>query len=136
MVRSPGFDWLPSESLRWMTGPRSARSAELLVGSTPSTSMKVQSAGQTLSRFLEKPQVRLWRLPFEPRRSSAFSSRLSGATSRFRRCRSPSAWKASQAQNSRRAISSPLLAELLLGREAIGVGGEVSDQVRPAELAA
>jgi hypothetical protein len=48
-----------------MTGPRSARSARLLVGSTP-VSVKVQSAGQTLSRFFEKPRTSLWRLPLEP----------------------------------------------------------------------
>ena len=35
-----------------MTGLRSARSAGLLVGSTPSMVVKVQSAGQTLSRLL------------------------------------------------------------------------------------
>ena len=33
MNRSPSSDWVPWESLRWMTGPRSARSAALLVGS-------------------------------------------------------------------------------------------------------
>ena len=50
--RSPVWLWVPSESFRWMTGPRSARSAGLLVGSTPSMVVKVQSAGQTLSRLL------------------------------------------------------------------------------------
>ena len=29
--RSPSSDWLPWDSLRWMTGPRRARSAALLV---------------------------------------------------------------------------------------------------------
>ena len=37
-----------------MTGPRSARSAALLVGSTPSVVVNVQSAGQILSRLLAK----------------------------------------------------------------------------------
>ena len=50
--RSPSGLWVPSESFRWITGPRSARSAGLLVGSTPSMVVKVQSAGQTLSRLL------------------------------------------------------------------------------------
>ena len=50
--RSPLWLWVPSESFRWMTGLRSARSAGLLVGSTPSMVVKVQSAGQTLSRLL------------------------------------------------------------------------------------
>jgi len=36
-----------------------------LVGSTPSTSTKVQSAGQIFGRFLEKPHVSLLRRPFE-----------------------------------------------------------------------
>ena len=49
--RSPVSLWVPSESFRWITGPRSARSAGLLVGSTPSVVVKVQSAGQTLSRL-------------------------------------------------------------------------------------
>jgi hypothetical protein len=37
-----------------MTAPRRPRSAWLLVGSTPSTSVKVYRAGQRLSRFLAK----------------------------------------------------------------------------------
>jgi hypothetical protein len=49
-----------------MTGPCRARSAMLLVGWTPSTSVKVQSAGQRLSRFLEKPQVSLLCRPSDP----------------------------------------------------------------------
>ena len=51
--RSPWSDRVPCESFRWMTGPRTARSAGLLVGSTPCTLVKVQSAGQTLRRLLE-----------------------------------------------------------------------------------
>jgi hypothetical protein len=39
-----------------MTGPRSDRSAALLVGSTPSTVTNVQSAGQILRRLLAKPR--------------------------------------------------------------------------------
>src|SRR5680860_844167 len=62
-----------------MTAPRSPRSAELFVGSTPGTVTNVHSAGHTLSRFFEKPRVSRWRLPLEPRSRSAFSSRLSGA---------------------------------------------------------
>ena len=34
--RSPSSLWVPSEIFRWMTGARSARSAGLLAGSTPS----------------------------------------------------------------------------------------------------
>src|SRR2546430_10488740 len=56
--RSPLWLWVPSESFRWMTGPRSARSAGVLVGSTRSIVLKVQSAGQTLRRLLAN-----WRCP-------------------------------------------------------------------------
>jgi hypothetical protein len=57
MKRSPGLERLPWESLRWMTGPRSARSAALFVGSAPSTLTNVQSAGQSLGSLLAEQAV-------------------------------------------------------------------------------
>jgi hypothetical protein len=54
MKRSPSSLRVPWESLRWMTGPRSERSAALLVGSTPGAVTNVQSAGQIFSRLLAK----------------------------------------------------------------------------------
>ena len=62
MKRSPSSDWVPWESLRWMTGPRSARSAALLVGSTPATVTNVHSAGQIFSRLLANRRCRRVRL--------------------------------------------------------------------------
>ena len=49
--RSPSSLRVPCESFRWITGVRSARSAGLLVGSTPGWVAKVQSAAQTLRRL-------------------------------------------------------------------------------------
>jgi len=47
-----------------MTGAWSARSAGLLVGSIPSISVKVQSAGQTLSRLFANRRCQRVRLLF------------------------------------------------------------------------
>ena len=62
--RSPVSLCVPSETFRWMTGARSARSAGLLVGSTPWTVTNVQSAGQTLSRLLANGRCQRVRLLF------------------------------------------------------------------------
>jgi len=80
--RSPSWHWVPSETFRWMTGARSARSAGLLVGSTPSVVVKVYSAGQTLSRLLAKRRRQRVRLLFGlAASSSARSSVWIGAIS-------------------------------------------------------
>jgi hypothetical protein len=72
-----------------MTGPRSARSAGLLVGSTPSMVVKVQSAGQTLSRLLANWRCqRLRRLLGEARWSSFRSSVWTWEISAWSRSRS------------------------------------------------
>ncbi len=60
--RSPVSLWVPSESFRWMTGPRSARSAGLLVGSTPSVVVNVQSAGQAHPPAAQAPRLSRARL--------------------------------------------------------------------------
>ena len=62
--RSPWVLVVPWESFRWITGPRSARSAGLLVGSTPATVTNVQSAGQTLSRLFANRRCQRVRLLF------------------------------------------------------------------------
>src|SRR6266545_6631886 len=55
-----------------MTAPRRPRSAWLLVGSTPSVWVKVQSAGQRLSRFLAKSRWYLVRGLLRARRVRKF----------------------------------------------------------------
>src|SRR3954447_15039422 len=80
--RSPVWLWVPSETFRWMTGARSARSAGLLVGSTPSTVVKVHSAGHTLSRLLANRRCqRVGRLLGEAASSNWRSSVWTGAIS-------------------------------------------------------
>ena len=49
-----------------MTGERSARSAGLLVGSTPASTVKVHSAGQTLGRLLANRRCQRVRVLFGP----------------------------------------------------------------------
>ena len=49
--RFPFSDWVPSWIFRSSTGPRSERSAALLVGVKPWMAMKVQSAGQSFRRL-------------------------------------------------------------------------------------
>lgn len=60
MNRSPSSDWLPCESLRWMTGPRRDRSAALFVGVTPGTVTNVHNAGQSLikDQVLREPTMK------------------------------------------------------------------------------
>ena len=50
--RSPVWLWVPSESFRWMTGLRSARSAGLLVGSTPSIGGEGPERGPDLEQVV------------------------------------------------------------------------------------
>src|SRR6266542_2402240 len=90
-----------------MTAPRRPRSAWLLVGSTPSVWVKLQSAGQRFRRFFANCR---WYLVL---------GLLRAACSRSARSLS---W------------SGAVVAELFLVGHAFAVGGEVSDQVGPAEL--
>jgi hypothetical protein len=119
-----------------MTAPRRPRSAWLLVGSTPSMRVKVESAGQRLRRLVAK---RRWYVVFVLLRaacsSSARSSCLSGAIRSSRRARSPSASKASQAAEDAAGDREASRAEVLLGSEPLAVGGEVAHEVGRAELA-
>jgi len=121
-----------------MTAPRRPRSAWLLVGSTPSISLKVQSAGQSLSRFLAK--VRRWRLRAllsAASSSSALSSSLSGAIRSIRRARSASQRHSSQAANSRPAIFRPAAPNCFWAAARPSLWAVKSlQQVRPADLAA
>ena len=80
--RSPSWLWVPRESFRWMTGARSARSAGLLVGSTPSVVTKVQSAGQILSRLLANRRCQRVRLLLRLACSSSAVARFGSARSR------------------------------------------------------
>src|SRR5665647_3406918 len=118
-----------------MTAPRRPRSAWLLVGSTPGTLAKLQRAGQHFRRFLAKVRWRRLRALFPAASSSsARSSSLSGSTLSSRRARSASA--RNFCPGCEQPCGDPKAggAELLLGAEALAVGGEVADQVRPAEL--
>src|SRR5665811_351202 len=120
-----------------MTAPRRPRSASLLVGSTPSMSLKVQSAGQSLSRFRAKVRWRRLRallsaassssalgLLFERRDPLDQAGAVGGPAALIPGGEQPSG----DLQAGR--------AELLLGGEGLAVGGEVPEQVRPADLAA
>ena len=120
-----------------MTAPRRPRSAWLLVGSTPSVWLKVQSAGQRLSRLLGElrggTSVRgLLRAACSSSARSFVLERRDlalGAGPGRRR-----AGRLSQAAKSSCAIREAGVAELLLLAHAFAVGGEVAEQVRPAEL--
>src|SRR6266511_1965120 len=82
-----------------MTAPRRARSAWLLVGSTPLTVAKVQSAGHALSRLRARPRQCLLRgALLEYRRRIGLSSRRNARTRRWSSRRSPVCWKISQDQ--------------------------------------
>ena len=118
-----------------MTAPRRPRAAWLLVGSTPGTLAKVHSAGQRLSRLPAKVR---WR-----RLRAALARRLLEQRSELLLERAEALAEAG-------AVSVPAAllpggeqpfgdlkagrAELLLGGEALAVGGEVAHEVRPTEL--
>jgi hypothetical protein len=134
-VRSPCSDWLPSESLRWMTAPRRPRSAWLLVGSTPSACAKVHSAGQRLSRLLANSR---WYFVLGLLRAACSSSARSFACSGAKLGLETSAVAVllvgtPGVEEVVRDLEA-VVAELLLFGHAFAVGGEVSEQVRPAEL--
>src|SRR3954451_13327086 len=118
-----------------MTAPRRPRSAWLLVGSTPSTSTNVQSAGRELEQVVadragvavargfgrvgleQRAQLTFeWGDPaFECRPVAVLLVDLPGGEELF-------------------GDPQPGLAELFLCGHAFGVGGEVAEQVRPAQL--
>ena len=136
-MRSPRSDWVPSESLRWMTAPRRPRSAWLLVGSTPSVWVKVQRAGQDLRRLRANWRWYLVRVLLRAACSSSARSLV---------------WSGADPASELAAVA--VLLELLPGLEeavrdreagaaefvlfahSFAVGGEVSEEVGPAELAA
>jgi hypothetical protein len=120
-----------------MIAPRGARSAWLLVGSSPRRSAKVQSAGQALSRLRASPRVYLWggalarvaaqdRLELTAQQPNAALqlAPLAGVL------------VALPGPEQLRADRQARLSELALGGETFGVGLEVALQVRPAALAA
>ena len=135
--RSPLLLWVPSETLRWMTGARSARSAGLLVGSTPSMVVKVQSAGQTLSRLLANWRCQRLRAffgeaPLEQRAQLGLDRRDLGLESvAVVMLVLVGAPGGEHAAGELEAV----LAEGLLLAQAVGVAAEVALQVRPAHLA-
>jgi len=73
--RLPRSDWVPSWTLRMITACLSARSAALLVGSTPGTSPNVHSASYSSSRPAQKLAVLGWRLRAPSWRSGSIRSR-------------------------------------------------------------
>src|ERR1700680_517143 len=99
-----------------MTAPRSPRAAWLLVGSTPVTRVKVQSAGQRLSRLLAK---RRWYFVLLFLRAACLSracnSCLSGLICACRRARVSVLLVVVPGLKQPRRDRKPLLAELLLG---------------------
>src|SRR5919108_1124999 len=118
-----------------MTAPRRPRSARLLVGSTPSRTAKVQSAGQRLSRFLANWR---WYFVFGLFRAACSSSAPSWSWSCV-------VWARRRGALAVGLIVVPggeevagdldaLAAELLLFGHPFAVGGEVAEQVRPTEL--
>ena len=135
--RSPSLLWVPSETLRWMTGARSARSAGLLVGSTPGRVMKVQSAGQTLSRLLANRRCqRVRRLLGDGVSSSARSSVWIGAISALELFAVVVLVLvgAPGGEHSAGELEALFAEGLLLG-ETVGVAAKVPLEVRPAHLA-
>ena len=116
-----------------MTGPRSERSAVLLVGSTPSTVTNVQRAGQILSRLLANLR---WCLVFvflgpacsSSVRSSVWIGGETAAVLVFAEA-GPGCEEAGGQLEA-------LLAEGLLGGESFGVTAEVALGMAPADLAA
>src|SRR6266511_1281126 len=90
-----------------MTAARRPRSAGLFVGSTSGTSANVQSAGQSLSRFLASARTCRCPLPVEPHSSSGNSCALIASTRHLRAARSPSCWNCFHAWKTFQVTSSP-----------------------------
>src|SRR5450756_91741 len=119
-----------------MTAPRRPRSAWLLVGSTPGTLAKLHRAGQRLSRLPAKVR---WR-----RLRAALARRLLEQRSELLLERAEALAEAGAVSVPAALVpggEQPLRdleagrAELLLGGEALAVGGEVAHEVGPTELA-
>src|SRR6266540_3669809 len=119
-----------------MTAQRRPRSAWLLVGSTPSRWAKVDGAGQCVSRLVAK---RRWYFVLVLFARGLFERRLQllleradpfdqAGTIAVLRELVPGREQASCDREAGRA-------ELLLSGEPLAVGGEVPDEVGPAELA-
>ena len=135
--RSPSWVRVPWESLRWMTGPRSDRSAALLVGSTPSVVTNVQSAGQIFKRLLAKPRWYLFLGVFRP---ASLDERAEFGLDGCHLVGEPGAVlviaeAVPGVEETTRELEA-LLAEEFLGGESFGVEAEVSLEVAPAGLAA
>src|SRR5215210_4304377 len=107
-----------------MTAPRRPRSPWLLVGSTPSVWVKVQRAGQRLRRFLAN-----WRWYFVLELFRAARSALAAGPVGVGLVAGPGGEELAR-------DAQALVAELLLFGHAFAVGGEVPEQMRPAELPA
>ena len=129
--------WVPSETFRWMTGPRRARSAGLLVGSIPSIVVKVQSAGQTLSRLLANRRCQRVRLLFG---LACFEQLAEFGLDRRDLGLEPGAVVvvvlvgAPRSEHAAGELE-PVLAEGLLLGQAVRVAAKVAPDVRPAHLA-
>ena len=118
-----------------MTAPRRPRSAWLLVGSTPSVWVKVQSAGQRLSRFLANWR---WYLVLGLLRAACSSSVRSLCLERRDLRLEPGAVAVGlvAVPGGEEVVGDleAVAAELFLLGHAFAVGGEVAEQVGPAEL--
>src|SRR3954453_18083936 len=115
-----------------MTAPRRPRSAWLLVGSTPSVWLNVQSAGQRLSRFLAKSRWYLVRGLLRAACSSRGRSfACSGAICACSRPRSLSALVGVPGGEEIACDHEPCAAEVVLFGPAFAVGGEVAQEVGP-----
>ncbi len=118
-----------------MTAWRKPRSARLLVGSTPSISTKVHSAGQTLSRLRARPRVEAGLDRLAPPRFAELALQrgdLPAQSLTVAICLKVPPGFEHPLGNSQAG-----LAELaLVGKRALGVKAEVAQEVRPADLAA
>src|SRR5450830_157232 len=113
-----------------MTAPRRPRSAGLLVGSTPGTLAKVQSAGQPLSRFFAKVRWRRLRALLRAASSRERPQLLlerAGALKQAGTVSVPAELSPGGEQPCGDLEAGR--AEVLLGAEALVVGGEVAHQV-------
>src|SRR5450756_1784700 len=114
-----------------MTAPRRPRSAWLLVGSTPGTLAKLHSAGQRLSRFFAKVRWRRLRALLRAASSRERPELLLERADPLKQALAVSV-PAELSPGGEQPLRDPKpgRAELLLGAEALAVGGEVAHQVR------
>ena len=136
--RSPLWLWVPSESFRWMTGPRSARSAGLLVGSIAVDGGEGPERGPDLEQVVGELAVpagspALWAGCLR----AAAGARFGSGRSRLGAGRGRGARVGRRARRRTRWLVSgkSVLAEGLLLAQAVGVAAEVTLDVRPAHLA-